>query len=113
MISKLINKLFRKKSFSHIYADEVFLDSKNIPKFNMNQMEGVLEQPLSQSGFHVFTGVVIIITTIFIIRSGYLQLSQGENYLKKSNNNYLQGTTIVIMSSSVGMVSIRIRVFLI
>lgn len=94
MIKAIINKLFRKKSFSHIYADEVFLDSKNIPKFNMNQMEGVLEQPLSQSGFQIFTGIVVVIVVVFIIRGGYLQIHQGANYLKKSNNNYLQGTTI-------------------
>jgi hypothetical protein len=43
--------MFRNKRVKqyHIEADEVFLDSKNLPHFDKQQFEGKLEKPLSKN----------------------------------------------------------------
>ena len=35
-----------KRKHAEIDPDEIFLDSKNLPNFDMNQLEGTIERPI-------------------------------------------------------------------
>lgn len=77
-----------------IDPDEIFLDSENLPKFDVNQFEGRLEKPISISAFILFGSVCFIIFLGFFIRSFDLQVTNGKFYLDKSENNRLKNTLV-------------------
>ncbi len=84
--------MFRTKKrygYNHIEADEVFLDSKNLPHFDKQQFEGKLEKPLSKKTLFVVMGVVFFVCTVFIIQLYRVQVLQGRSYFQASINNAL------------------------
>ena len=91
-----IKKIFHrnKELPSFIHADEVFMDGRNMPGFDMHQMEGVIEKSISETALDVLAVVVVGIMIIFTIRSGYLQIIKGDEYFAKSENNRLQETPL-------------------
>jgi len=74
--------------------DEVFLDSENLPKFDVNQFEGRIEKPISTSTFIFLSIICLIIFGTFFVRSYDLQVTNGKSYLDKSENNRLKNTLI-------------------
>jgi len=42
---------FKKKRNYNLDPDEVFLDSSNIPNYDVNQFEGRIEKPLGRKAF--------------------------------------------------------------
>lgn len=80
----------KKRVVDHEVApDEIFLDAKNIPKFDTQQLEGRLEQPISKSTVGMLGIVCTLIFVIFAWRMGSLQVAQGESYYKRSLSNTL------------------------
>src|SRR3989344_560604 len=88
--------LFRKRTRhgGEIFPDEIFLDSRNLPNFNVHQMEGRIEQPISKwavvSLGLFFFGVVLI----FTFRASMLQIVRGESYAQKAEENRLESIPI-------------------
>jgi penicillin-binding protein 2 len=81
------NKL---SSLSAISPDEVFLDSQNIPDFDSHQLEGRMEQPLSQRTF-CFIGLVFLFLAVILIgKTAYLQIITGEVLAARAENNRLR-----------------------
>lgn len=83
-----------KNRIKDIDPDEIFLDSQNLPKFNTDQFEGRLEKPISVNTFILFSVVCFFIFIIFSIRAFNLQVTLGESYLEKSENNRLKNTLV-------------------
>src|SRR3989344_5211119 len=84
-----INRKKLKKIFL-VEPDEVFLDSKNIQNFDVQQFEGRIEKTISKETI-LFIGIFFIISaSIIAFRLGYLQIQKGEEFLKRSENNTLQ-----------------------
>lgn len=80
-----VNK--KKYKSPEIYLDEIFLDSKNIPKFDTYQLEGRLEIPISKSSFaflSIFFGLVLFILTGKIF---YLQAIGGSEFAERAEKN--------------------------
>ncbi|MBU1122645.1 MAG: hypothetical protein KKF54_08160, partial [Candidatus Omnitrophica bacterium] len=98
-------KKFKKKFKNNPYKnrvkdidpDEIFLDSENLPKFDVDQFEGRLEKPISVNTFILFGLVCFFILGGFFLKSYNLQITKGKAYLKKSENNRLKN--IVIFSN--------------
>ncbi len=90
-----IRKFFSRSSRNReIFPDEIFLDSSNLPEFNVDQFEGRLEKPISR---RVILAVDILCTLIvcgFSYRLWHLQVVQGATFAEKSENNRLRHTTL-------------------
>ena len=83
-----------KNRIKDIDPDEIFLDSENLPNFNVNQFEGRIEKPITINTFIVFGIGCFLIFAGFFLRSFDLQVNKGEDYLKKSENNRLKNSLI-------------------
>lgn len=86
------NRLFRKKirrSFNEVAPDEIFLDAKNIPKFDTQQFEGRIEKPIPKSAITILGGFFVLILCVYAWKAGALSLVHGEDFLKESRDNSL------------------------
>ena len=77
-----------------IDPDEIFLDSQNLPAFDVDQFEGRLEKSISSRTFISFGIFCLLIFSLFFFRSFFLQVVEGQSYLQKSNNNMLRYTLL-------------------
>ncbi len=82
-------RINHKRIKKNIDPDEIFLDSKNLPNFNVQQFEGRLEKAIPK---RIIFGVGLFflgVSFIFIWQVVNLQIIKGEAYFKKSENNTL------------------------
>ena len=93
-VKKKIKGNSYKERIKDIDPDEIFLDSENLPKFNVDQFEGRIEKPISSRTFVFFGIACFLIFVGFIIRSINLQVTNGPYYLQKSENNRLRNTLV-------------------
>lgn len=77
-----------KKKYT-IDADEVFLDSRNLPFFNKQQFEGKIEKPLSKKTIYVLMFFILLVAVLFIIRLFTVQVKNGKTYFQASEENAL------------------------
>ncbi len=92
-----ITQFFRRSTrqkYSPIDPDEIFLDSKNLPDFNVHQFEGRLEKPISSQVFGGVALCMLLIASIFTWKIWHLQIVDGETYTQRSQNNSLHMTRI-------------------
>ncbi|HEY9481273.1 MAG TPA: penicillin-binding transpeptidase domain-containing protein [Candidatus Paceibacterota bacterium] len=77
-----------------IDPDEIFLDSKNLPDFDVHQFEGRIEKPI---GLGAIIGLLISFACIFLLLLGKawaLQAKDGAQYAAMSESNALDETTV-------------------
>ena len=84
-----------------IDPEDVFLDSQNLSKLNINQMEGHLERPLSRNVFYFSVTFVFIVMFGFIYRLFNMQIVNGDFYTEKANNNHLKTTPIFALRGTI------------
>jgi penicillin-binding protein 2 len=93
MITRISKKNSLEKKF-FVDPDEIFLDSQNLQNFDRQQFEGRIEKPINKKNI-VFLGVFFVF--IFLIFGGkliYLQITNGDVYRKRSDNNILEKINI-------------------
>lgn len=73
-----------------IYPDEIFLDSKNLPQFETERFEGVLEKPISTKTFFFVAALYALLLAVFAGRAFGLQVISGEGYRERSEQNSLK-----------------------
>lgn len=78
-----------------IDPDETFLDSRNLPSFDLSQMEGRLEKPIRKSTSYIMGVIFILVAAIFLFRVGYLQIERGAEYAALGEGNRLSHTEII------------------
>jgi penicillin-binding protein 2 len=87
-----LRNLFQKKRkgvFNEVAPDEIFLDAKNIPKFNTQQFEGRIEKPIPKNTITLIGGFFVIVLALYAWKAGALSLIHGEEFLKESRDNSL------------------------
>lgn len=92
-----IKRFWRRKGVSvnkSIDPDEIFLDSKNLPDFDKHQLEGRLEKPIPYSVFNFISFFILIVGVVFMYRLWGLQVTEGQNFRIRSDNNNLHNTLI-------------------
>lgn len=111
-----MSNFFKKNYFSssssynkEISPDEILLDSKNIPNYDTGQFEGRLERPISRRAIYSVVWTFLFITIIFISRSFNLQIINGAEYQKRSQNNILRP---VPLFAGRGLITDRNGIFL-
>ncbi len=77
-----------------INPDEIFLDSRNLPEFDVHQFEGRIEHPISQKSVLFLGSFFLVIAVVFVFRIGDLQISSGSYYENLSKRNSLRHTPI-------------------
>lgn len=90
-------KPFRKKSLHQrveIDPDEIFLDSENLPGFDVDQFEGRIERPISISSIVILSSVFLIFILILLGKAWSLQLRDGESFAQMSEDNIMRQTVI-------------------
>ncbi len=70
-----------------INPDEVLLDARNLPDFDVQQFEGRIEKPISKKTIQFFSLAVLVIGILFLGRVGYVSIARGDWYLTKSEQN--------------------------
>lgn len=84
--------IFRRKQkpiWDAIEADEIFLDSSNLPQFDTQQFEGRIEKPITKNAVIVCGLFFLVIGIIFSYRLFILQIVRGEDYFARSVDNSL------------------------
>jgi penicillin-binding protein 2 len=94
-IFKRILNRWKKRDYKDIAPDEIFLDSKNLPKFDIYQFEGRLEKSISSRVFIIFGLLCVFIVFVFLLKLGSLQIVHGSFYKERSENNKLKQTLLV------------------
>ncbi len=82
-------KFKNKKKYHAVDPDEIFLDSKNLPQFNTQQFEGRIEKPIPKRVIFFLAIFLGTIGSVFLYQLGVLQITKGEAYLKRSEDNTL------------------------
>lgn len=82
--------MIRRRKTEDIAPDEIFLDDKNIPDFDVQQFEGRIEEPISRGTILLLGGVFVFTILLFVLRAGLLQVRDGEEYLATSARNRLE-----------------------
>lgn len=90
-----------KKSYKDIAPDEIFMDSKNLPDFDLDQFEGRLEKPISSKVFSILSFVCFLVAIIFLIKFSFLQIVHGTEYRERSENNKLKQILLVAPRGSI------------
>lgn len=83
-----------KKYNRDIDPDEIFLDSSNLPKHNLDQFEGQIEKPISFLSLFSIGIFFVIVILIFGFRIWELQITKGSAYALRSENNRLRETLV-------------------
>src|SRR3989344_4202620 len=89
MIVNFFKKNSIRKDRSLVEPDEIFLDSKNIQNFDRQQFEGRIERTISKKTIFWVGVFFLILSGVFFLRLGYLQISRGEAYFQRSEQNTL------------------------
>lgn len=82
-----IFKTKRKNQFVEPY--EIFLDAKNLPKFDTQQFEGRIEHTIPKFSVKLVGFFALTMFTFFSLRLGVLQIAHGSTYMQQSKNNSL------------------------
>ncbi len=77
-------------SHKDIDPDEIFLDDKNIPDFDVHQFEGRIERPISERTIIFLAAVFFIIGILLLVRASILEVRDGSIYALKSEQNRLE-----------------------
>jgi penicillin-binding protein 2 len=73
---------------------DVLLDARNLPSFDTQQFEGVIERPLSRNVFWFASGVLVLIAVVFCGRLIKLQIGQHGKYAELAEENRFMITPI-------------------
>jgi penicillin-binding protein 2 len=86
---RILNK-WNRRNYGDIDPDEIFMDSKNLPDFDLYQFEGRLEKPISPKVFSVLGLACLGLVIVFLFKIGSLQIVHGDFYRDRSENNKLK-----------------------
>lgn len=91
-----LTKIFsrRRGGRFEIDPDEIFLDSHNLPDFDVHQFEGRIEKPISRRVVQSVGAVFLLVGFVFLGKLWVLQVKQGQAFELRSESNHLQHTTI-------------------
>jgi penicillin-binding protein 2 len=84
----------KKNGKQAIDPDEIFLDSRNLPDFDVHQFEGRIEKPISKNAIQSVGIVFLLIGIIFLGKLWLLQIKLGQAFEIRSQSNSLKRTTI-------------------
>ncbi|HXK39582.1 MAG TPA: penicillin-binding transpeptidase domain-containing protein [Candidatus Paceibacterota bacterium] len=85
---------YKQKRSPEIAPDEIFMDSHNSPRFDIDQFEGRIERPIRRGAIIVFFGVVGLLGLLLLGKTFVLQIVSGADYREQAENNRLAESLI-------------------
>ena len=70
--------------------DEILMDVRNIPGYHRESFEGALESPIKKNVFIFLGFFFFLFSVIFLSRIGFLNIARGNDFLARSQTNYLR-----------------------
>lgn len=92
---KKVISFFKTKKRSEINPDEIFLDSKNLPEFDIYQFEGRMERPIPFRVFAIFSIISFSLAVFCIYIIWGLEIKEGKVYTDISKNNSLEQDLLI------------------
>jgi penicillin-binding protein 2 len=89
-----MKKLFQKKRKQNLDPNEIFLDSSNLPNFNVHQFEGRIEKPIAKLTLFILGGFFFFAQGIYLWKVGLLQIAHGDEFRDRAENNRLEHSLI-------------------
>jgi len=89
-----IFSFFRKTHYQDIAPDEIFLDSQNLPDFDIHQFEGRIEKPISKRSLSLLALIFVFVGGVFLYKLWDLQIIDAAGYSQKSENNRLADSIV-------------------
>lgn len=80
----------RNSTDADLDPDQIFLDDRNMPGFDVDQFEGRIETPIGKNTVVGLGIVFFLIATVFLARAGMLQIKEGAAYAERSEHNRLE-----------------------
>src|SRR3989344_7232176 len=74
--------------------DETFLDSGNLPEFETEQFEGVMERPITRKSIMFLGAAFFLCVLVFLGKVYALQMADGEHYAELAKGNSLDHEVI-------------------
>lgn len=84
----------RKRPVADIDPGDVLLDARNLPSFDTQQFEGVIERPLDRRVFWIATSLVMLVAVLFFIRLFGLNVIHADKYADLAEANRFSTTPI-------------------
>ena len=91
-LRKVKKKIGRK--YKDIDPEDIFLDSTNLPGFDEHSFEGRIERPIENRTFLFIKFMFLFVVILLSARLWNLQISEGKEYTKISENNRLNHALI-------------------
>ena len=82
------------KNYNPLEPDEIFMDSTNLPSFEVERFEGRIEHALSKRSLLLLGVIFILVGISFLSRVAFLQVAKGEEYGERSDSNHLREINI-------------------
>ena len=86
----MFNLFRRKKKYLTIEPEEIFIDSKNLPKFDPGRFQGRIEKSISRQTIIAVGVAFAIIALLYIGKIWNLQIANGAVYATKAETNRLR-----------------------
>jgi penicillin-binding protein 2 len=84
----------KRKRTVQIDPDEIFLDSENLPAFDVSQFEGRMERPISLVTIIVLSGFFLALALVLAGKAWTLQVRDGDTFAQMSEKNMVRQTLI-------------------
>lgn len=84
----------KRKRRVEIDPDEIFIDSENLPAFDVHQFEGRIEKPISVTTILALAGAFALLLLVLAGKAWALQVKNGEEYAAMSEDNRVRRTII-------------------
>lgn len=85
----------RRQAYTALEPDEIFIDSQNLPSFDVAHLEGRIERPLPTTVYRLSMAVAVVVCTALLVQTGYLSIWNGDFYAQWSQDNRLDQESIV------------------
>lgn len=93
-LSRIFTGRVSRASSHEIAPEDVFLDSQNLSKLDVDHMEGQLERPLGKHVYYAVVAFTVVCVSLFTYRLYAMQITSGDMYREKADRNHLKSTPI-------------------
>lgn len=93
-MSKRIRNMFKRRPHEELDYENIVMDSLNLPKYDRNKMEGVIERSITREAFMAIIVVFALIMLVYISKLAFLQIVHGQEYRDIAENNRLSSEVI-------------------
>ncbi len=100
-MDRLLRKYRKRGQVSQKYLkgeidpDQILIDAKNLPDYDLERLEGKFERPISKRTLIVVGVAFFLFIFLFSGKAWALQVQNGDLYEKRSENNRLRETQII------------------